>query len=50
MTAPDPERYEVISLYDSRIIRRNLTHAEAWKLCRDLNDRTEHGAKIVKQR
>ncbi|SCC11167.1 hypothetical protein [Rhodococcus qingshengii] len=50
MTAPDPKRYQIVSLYDSRIIRRNLTHAEAWKFSRDLNDRTEHGAKIVEQR
>lgn len=50
MTAPKPDRYEVISLYDSRIIRRDLTWAEAWKFSRDMNRLTEHGVKIVQQR
>ncbi len=50
MTAPDPKRYQIVSLYDSRIIRRNLTHAEAWKFSRDMNRLTEHGVKIVQQR
>lgn len=50
MTAPKLKCYEVISLYDSRIIRRDLTWTEAREFCRELNDRTEHGVKMKEQR
>jgi hypothetical protein len=47
-----PERvyYEVISLYDSRIIRRDLNEQEAHDLVKDLNRRTDHGARMQRQR
>lgn len=48
--APDPGRYEVISLYDSRIIRRGLTWTEAREFCREMNRRTDHGVTMKEQR
>ncbi|MBB3752681.1 hypothetical protein FHT44_005193 [Mycolicibacterium sp. BK634] len=41
--------YEVISNYDSRIVKRDLPQAEAARIALDLCNRTDAGAYIRKQ-
>lgn len=43
------DRYELVSLYDSRIIERDLTYAEAEEWATVINRKTEHGCRIKRQ-
>lgn len=46
---PRPTLYEIVSLYDSRIIRGGLSEADARKWVDHLNRVTEHGAEMEAQ-